>query len=362
MKKYFHLCLLLFLVGLSVDAQSSSETRASLPTATLEEAGFNRDSIETLINLIYETPHKDFRGLVVIKDNRLVIEEHFNTYMWNTIHDVRSAGKSVTTLLLGIAMKEGLIKSLDQSIYSLFSPSKNPSINPEYKKIKLRDVLDMASGLDADSDNWRTPGQASNWISLGDWKEYVLNIPLKRTPGKRFVYADVHPLLIGLAIEEASGMSLKDYAQQKLFDPLGIKQMYWFTNEANQTGAAGNLYLTTLDFAKLGLLITNEGKWNNKQIIDTDYIQAIIDTKRPLPSDWGSFADSYGMFWYKSSRTFAGEKMDFLFASGLGGNHLLVIPEKEIIIAVTASAYGQRYQHGRSFTVERKVLDALENN
>lgn len=352
----FSLALLLFLF------HSSNGQAPNFPTATLEEAGFNRDSIETLINLIHETPNKDFRGLVVIKDNKLIIEEYFGTYMWNTIHDVRSAGKSVTTLLLGAAIKEGLIKSLDQSIYSLFSPSKNPSINADYKKIKLRDVLDMASGLDADSDDWRTPGQASNWISLGDWKEYVLNIPLKNTPGKRFVYADIHPLLIGLAIEEASGMSLKDYAQQKLFDPLEIKQVYWFTNGANQTGAAGNLYLTTLDFAKLGLLITNDGKWNGKQIIDPDYINSIINTKMPLPEAWGSFADSYGMFWYKSSKTFAGKKMDYLFASGLGGNHLVVIPEEEIIISVTSSAYGQRYQHGRSFTVERKVLDALENN
>ncbi|MEP0987543.1 serine hydrolase [Ekhidna sp.] len=352
---------LILLSTLSFLLSSNGKAQApDLPSSTVEEAGFNRDSIDILIDLIYETPHKDFRGLVVIKDNKLVIQEHFNTYMWNTIHDIRSAGKSVTALLLGVAMQEGLIESLDQSVYSLFSEAQNPSINEEYKKIRLRDLLDMSSGLDADSDDWRTPGQASNWISLDNWREYVLNIPLKAKPGENFVYADIHPLLIGLAIEEASGMSLKDYAQKKLFEPLGINQVYWFTNASNQTGAAGNLYLTTLDFAKLGLLVTNEGKWKNQQIIHPDYIESLINTKRPLPESWSGFADAYGMFWYKCTKTFAGKEIDYLFASGFGGNHLVVIPEKEIVIAVTSSAYGAPYSHGRSFAITYKVLNALK--
>lgn len=339
---------------------SDAQLFKELPTVSLEEAGFNRDSIENLIDRIYETQYKDFRGLVVIKDNHIVIEEYFNTFWRNTIHDIRSAGKSVTALLLGVAMKEGLIESLDQSVYSLFSAHKNPSINEDYKKIKLRDVLDMSSGLDADSDDSRTVGHAGNWIAQDDWKEYLLNVPLKSKPGEKFVYADIHPLLIGLAIEEASGMSLKDYAQEKLFDPLGIKQVYWYTNAANQTGAAGNLYLTTLDFAKLGMLITNEGKWDNQQIINPDYIKSLINSKNLSVSDWFSLADSYGMFWYKSSRTFGGEKIDYMFGSGIGGNHLIVVPKEKMVIALTSSAYGQRYQHGRSFAIMSKILNALE--
>lgn len=333
----------------------------SLPSVSLTEVGFNSDSIENLIDAIYSTEHKDFRGLVVIKENQVVIEEYFNTYMWNTIHDIRSAGKSVTALLLGVAMKEGLIESLDQSIYSLFSKNKDLSINEDYRKIKLRHVLDMSSGLDADSDDWRTPGQSSNWISRNDWKEYVLNIELKSSPGENFVYADIHALLVGLAIEEASGMSLKDYAQKKLFDPLGIQQVYWFTNTSNQTGAAGNLYLTTLDFAKLGLLITNEGTWNNQQIISNNYIEELINTKNPAIGDWFFMADSYGMFWYKATREFAGKTFNYLFGSGNGGNHIIVVPDEEMVIAITSSAYGQRYQHGRSFTIISKILSALDS-
>ena len=342
------------------DQNSATPQTKELPVASLEEAGFNRDSIENLINLIYETPHKDFRGLVVIKDNHIVIEEYFNTFWRNTVHDIRSVGKSVTALLLGVAMKEGLVESLDQSVYSLFSKQKNPSINEDYKKINLRHVLDMSSGLDADSDYPETVGQAGNWIARDDWKEYLLNVPLTSKPGENFVYADIHAVLIGLAIEEASGMSLRDYAQEKLFDPLGIKQVYWYTNASNQTGAAGNLYLTTLDLAKLGMLITNEGKWDNQQIINPDYIDSLKNSKNPSIADWFFLADSYGMFWYKTSRTFGEKNMDYMFGSGIGGNHLVVFPNEKMVIALTSSAYGQRYQHGRSFTIMSKVLTALK--
>ncbi|MBQ0732766.1 serine hydrolase domain-containing protein [Aquimarina celericrescens] len=331
-----------------------------LPVTSLEKAGFQRDSIENLLNTIYKTPHKDFRGLVVIKDNHIVIEEYFNTFWRKTIHDIRSAGKSVTSLLLGIAIKEGLIKNLDQTVYALFSKNKYYSVNEDYKKIKLKHVLDMSSGLDADTDKPKTAGHVGKWITKDDWKEYLLNVPLKSQPGKEWVYADINALLIGFAIEEASGMSLKDYAQKKLFNPLGIEQVYWYTNASNQTGAAGNLYLSTLDFAKLGLLVVNEGKWNNIQIIDPNFIKELITHKNFNISEYFSLADSYGMFWYKTSRTFGNKNIDYLFASGNGGNHLVVVPKENMIIALTSSAYGPGYGQRRSYTIMSKILNALD--
>ena len=331
-----------------------------LPTFTLEEAGFKKDSIDNIINLIHETPHKDLRGLIVIKDGHIVIEEYFNTFWRNSIHDIRSAGKSVTALLLGIAIKEGLIKSLEQDVYSLFSKIKNPSINKDYKKIKLKHLLDMSSGLDADSDNPSSIGQAGNWIAKDDWKEYLLNVPLISSPGETFVYADINPLLIGLAIEEASGMSLKDYAKEKLFAPLGIQQYYWYTNGANQTGAAGNLYITALDFAKLGMLIINEGQWHKQQIIDPDYINLVINSKNTAISVSWPWVDSYGMFWYKKAGVFNGKKLNYIYGSGLGGNHLIVLPKEKLVIAITSSAYGQPYQHGRSYAIMEKMFNAIK--
>ncbi|MEM9832989.1 MAG: serine hydrolase [Bacteroidota bacterium] len=330
-----------------------------LPVAVLEDSGFNKDSIENLLTLINNTPPNDFRGLVVIRNNQLVIEEYFNTFWRNSIHDIRSAGKSVTAMLLGIAMKDGLVQSLEQDVYSFFPKNKYPSLNKEYKQIKLTHLLDMSSGLDADTDDPQSMGHSVNWIAKADWKGYILNIPLTSEPGKRWVYADINPLLIAAIIEETSGMSLKDYAKKKLFEPLGIEQFYWYTNTADQTGAAGNLYLSTLDFAKLGVLIVNEGKWRGKQIIDPGYIQKLSQETFDLTED-NPFADAYGMLWYKSHRTFGRKKVDYLFASGNGGNHLIVIPEEEMVIALTSSAYGQGYGHQRSYNIMSKILSSFD--
>ena len=333
---------------------------SDLPATSLKEAGFNVDSIQNLLRFIEDTPPNDFRGVVVIKNNQIVIEEYFSTYWRNTIHDIRSAGKSITAMLLGVAMKDGLVRSLDQDVYSFFPKNKYPSVNEDYKKITLRHLLNMSSGLDADSDNSDTFGHAVNWIAKEDWKDYILNVPVSTLPGEKWVYADINALLIGAVIEETSGMSLKDFAKVKLFDPLGIRDFYWYTNAADQTGAAGNLYLRTLDFAKLGVLISDQGKWNSNQIMDLKYVKELIGSEVFNISDYNPFADAYGLMWYKSHGNFGGKDIDYLFASGNGGNHLIVIPGKELVIALTSSAYGQRYAHRRSYNIMSKILAALK--
>ena len=184
---------------------------------------------------------------------------------------------------------------------------------------------------------------------------------LKNEPGSGFVYADIHALLIGLVIESASGMSLKDYAKKKLFDPLDISQVYWFTNASNQTGAAGNLYLTTLDFAKLGILVVNEGKWGEQRIISSEFNKRLIERKAFEISDYFPLSDAYGMLWYKANRKFGEKQFEYIFASGSGGNHLVVIPEEEMVIALTSSAYGPGYGQRRTFNIMKKILEAYKD-
>ncbi len=354
------LILSFIILSLSTSSYGQRKPVPNLPVMSLEEAGFNRDSTDALIDKINNFQQRDFRGLVVIKNNKIVIERYFNSFWRNHIHDIRSAGKSITSLLLGVAIKEGLVQNLDQDVYSFFSKEKYPSIHEDYKKIKIKHLLDMSSGLDADSDDGQTPGNAGQWIARDEWVEYILSIPLAEEPGTRWVYADINAALIGAIIEEKSGMSLKDFAKKNVFDPLDIKEFYWFTNAANQTVAAGNLYLSTLDFAKLGVLVTNKGKWGNEQIVQADYIEKLLEHKVFELSDYNPLADNYGMLWYKSQRNFGTNEVDYLWASGNGGNHLVVVPEENMVIALTSSGYRQWYPHTRAYDILGKVLNALE--
>lgn len=331
-----------------------------LPQMSLEDAGFNIDSINTLIPVMDDFLQYDFRGMVVIKDHQVVMEWYYNNTQRSTINDIRSAGKSITSILLGVALEEGLVQSIEQDVYSFFSKEKYPSLHEDYKKVKIMHLLDMSSGLDADADDWESPGNAGMWITKDDWVDYLLSVPLAKTPGEEWVYADINAVLIGAIIEETSGMSLRDFAKEKVFDPLDITEYYWFTNPSNQTGAAGNLYIGTLDFAKLGVLVANKGKWADDQIVQADYVERLITHKVFDLTDYWSLSNSYGMLWYKNQLTFNGRTFDYLFASGLGGNHLVVVPEENMVIALTATAYGQGYAHGRAFFILKSLLAAIE--
>jgi len=218
----------------------------------------------------------------------------------------------------------------------------------------------MSSGLDADSDDSRTPGNAGKWMGKDEWIHYILGIPLARKPGKKWIYADINAALIGAIIEEKSGMSLKDFAATKVFSPMGIKEFYWYTNPANQTVAAGNLYLSTLDFAKLGVLVASRGKWGNEQIVQAEYIDKLLEHKVFELSDYNPLADTYGMLWYKSKRNFGSKEINYLWASGNGGNHLIVVPKENMVIAITSGAYGQWYPHKRAYSILGKLINALE--
>ncbi len=347
--------LFLLLLSFSTLAQVNQ-----LPIVSPELVGFNKDSINALNDTLSKFKQRDFRGLVVIKDNKVVIESYYNTFWRNHIHDIRSAGKSITALLLGVAIQEGLVESVDQNVYSFFSKEKYPSLHEDYKKVKLIHLLNMVSGLDADSDNSDTPGSEGKWIAKDNWVDYLLSVPLANKPEEKWVYADINTVLIGAIIEEKSGMSLRDFAQKKVFGPMGIKEFYWYTNAANQTGAAGNLYISTLDFAKLGLLVANNGKWENKQLADAAYTNRLLNENSPAIGDYNPLADGYGMFWYRSKRTFGSKEVSYLWASGNGGNHLVVVPEENMVIALTSGAYGNWYPHTRAYFILSKLFRALE--
>ncbi len=350
----------LFCLCLSIFSFGQRPPVPNLPFASLEEAGLNRDSMNALIAEIDNFPQRDFIGLVVIKDNQLATEWYFNTYWRNHIHDIRSAGKSITSLLLGVAIKEGLVQSIEQDVYSFFPEEKYPTLHKDYKKIKIKHLLDMSSGLDADADDGNTPGNAGQWITRDEWLSYILGVSLAGSPGEKWVYADINAALIGAIIEEKSGMSLSDFAKEKVFGPLGIKEYYWYTNAANQTTAAGNFYLSTLDFAKFGVLVANGGKWGDQQIVQAAYIERLLNHKVFHISDANPLADNYGMLWYKSKRNFGKGEVEYLWATGNGGNHLMVVPEENMVIAITSGAYGNWYPHTRAYSIFSKLMNAVK--
>jgi CubicO group peptidase (beta-lactamase class C family) len=335
---------------------------SDLPKVDLASVKMSQDTITKLIQLINSNPPNDFRGLVVIKDNKLVIEEYFNTYWRETIHDIRSAGKGVTSLLMGIAIDKGLVKSVEQSIYDFFPSPRFAQPNKDgFQDIKIKHLLTMSSGLSADDNDDNSPGSTGNWLMRDNWVNFAISLPMIFTPGQKYVYNDVCPMLIGAIVEQTSGKKLSDFAKKNLFSPLGIREFYWYTASNGSTGPMGNLYISTIDFAKLGQLVINKGQWQGKMIVSPTWIKEISKKQFDISKE-DPFADSYGYFWFATTKEVNGKKYDCIYASGNGGNLLFVVPSENLVVSLTSSAYGQGYGHRRSHNIFDYVLKSLNRN
>lgn len=343
----------LFCLGQTYSPNPLKPPISALPYADPESVNMKADTLAKLVQLIKSTPPNDFRGIVIIKDNKLVTEEYFNTYWRETIHDIRSAGKGITALLLGIAIDRGLVKSVDQSIYEFFPRAKRGT------DIHISHLLAMSSGLDADDTDETSVGATSNWLTKDDWINFALSLPMVSKPGERYVYNDVCPMLIGAIIEETSEKRLADFANEYLFSPLDIREFYWYTAPNGRTGPMGNLYLSTLDLARIGQLFLNEGHWQGNRIISSVRIKEIAETKINI-SDSDPFATSYGHFWFKTAKEVNGRAVDCIYTSGNGGNLLFIVPDENLVVSLTSSAYGQGYGAQRSHNIFEYVLRSLK--
>jgi CubicO group peptidase (beta-lactamase class C family) len=358
-----------FLLSITIAIHCSAQqgvplipTIPDLPVTSPVSVRMSQDTISNLISLIKTTPRPDFRGLIVIKDNKLVVEEYFNTYWRETIHDIRSSGKAVTALLLGIAIDKGLVKSPEQSIYDFFPKGKfvEPA-SDTHRDIRIKHLLTMSSGLAADDSNPNSPGNTARWLTKDNWVNFAIELPMIFKPGEKYVYNDVCPMLIGAIIEEASGKTLADFAAENLFKPLNIREVYWYTAPNGRTGPMGNLYLSALDFAKIGLLVLNKGRWNGKTVISNAWINSIFTTRTDI-SSIDPFFNNYGHFWFGGAKTINNKTYNYFCASGNGGNLLFVVPSENLVVCLTSSAYGQGYGHPRSIKIFELVLGALHSS
>lgn len=328
-----------------------------LPVVDLSAVHMKQDTISRLLDLIRSTPPGDFRALVVIRNNKLAVEQYFNTYWRETIHDVRSAGKGITALLLGIAIDKGLIKSTEQSINDFFPIDITDASYENRRSIRISHLLNMSSGLHADDNDDNAPGNTANWILKENWVDFAMSLPRSFKPGEKYVYTDICSMLIGAIIEKTSGQKLSEFARKNLFEPLGIREYYWYTAPNGSTGPMGNLYLSALDFARIGMVVANKGEWQGKKIVSASWIKEICSTKFDISRE-GPFASGYGNFWFKVTKKVSGKSYDCVFASGNGGNVLMVVPSENLVVSLLSSAYGGG--HTRTHNIIESVLRSLE--
>lgn len=265
------------------------------------------------------------KSLIVARGDAILREEYFGAGGADLQHDVRSVTKSVTSLLVGIAIDKGFIPSVDQPIGAYFDSLHLP---PATAGIAVRHLLTMSSGLEGNE--LADPSEYDRWISARDQVRYVLAKPFVAAPGSRFCYNSGVLHLLSVIVSKASRMSTSDFAQKYLFDPLGIGTRSWEPDSQGYNNGGAGLSLTPHDMVKLGILVLGRGVYAGRRVVSDGWIDSStrfrITTSMAVPHGPG-----YGYCWWAGREA----QGDCTFAMGWGGQFIVIVPAMDIIVIAT---------------------------
>ena len=319
MKKYWLISCLFACLTLSYGQQGRIPWNVSTP----EKQGMSSLTLINGINKLLQD-RTNIHSLLVIRNDRIVLDVCFPPFRKEYIHDLASVTKSITSLLIGIAIDKGYIKNEDMPVISFF-PEYNTT-NDTLKKLKIKDLLNMAAGLKCSwNDGEKELYQMRN---SPDWTGFIFNLPFVTLPGERFSYCSGNFYLLAEIVQRATKMTCLEFARQNLFKPLHFGESYWPQNYRGVNHGWGDLCISEYDMAKIGSLILNNGKWNSKQLVSKEWINKI----KPLYKIQRT--ESYGYGWWLDS-----ENPDEIQAVGRGGQRLFAFRERNIIIATTGGGF-----------------------
>ena len=265
------------------------------------------------------------KGFLVIQNDTILFERYFNDHQKETVSNSFSAGKTIVALLIGIAIEEGKIKSLDEPIGNYI-----PEFSKGNKsKITIRHLLDMASGLD-----WTESGKdplSDNAASYygSDLYSLTTDQELINEPGKTFIYQSGNTQLLGFIIKAATGSSVAEYTQEKIWKRIGAEQeAYWSVDrEDGDEKAFCCFYASTRDFARFGLLFLNNGKYGNEQIIPEWFMNEMVRFGNTLTEE-GTPNQRYGLHVW----VYDDGKSPVYYLRGIKGQYIIAVPDMDLII------------------------------
>ena len=320
------------------------------------QAGLDPDGLAAIERSISDDERRDFHSLIIARHGRLAFEAYFNGYDSQRLHDIRSAGKSFTSTLIGIAIDQGAIPDVDAYMLPYFEDFR-PHRNPDHRKqsIRVRHLLTMMSGLDADDNDPTTPGCEDNMLQSDDWIRHGLDLPMVDAPGRRWVYAGVNTMLLAGVLEAATRRPVIEFARDNLFEPLGIETLHWERSPRGIVAGQGFLSLRGRDQLKLGQLYLNGGSWHGRQIVSQRWTGAATECRVEIPNPWPA---GYGYQWWWMELTVEDRSVNCSFATGNGGNKIYVLPSLDMVICMASSAYNQPYMHTRSHEILQRIVRA----
>ena len=285
-----------------------------------------KEFMEKILSGIRSGEYGRINSFLIARDNKLICDEYFFGYKVNDIHPIESCTKSITSLLVGVALDNGLINSTEDPIYNIF-PEYGHLEKGLYKDITIKHLLCMKSGYNPQNDELF---RSDNRI------KFALERGILDKPGSTFRYDGGNTEILGAIIKATSGAFADDYAKKHLFDPLNIKHFDWeIAKQEGYPSMAGSLHLLPRDMVKIGLLVLNKGVFNGQQIVSESWISEStnVHTQTHIPGD------NYGYQWWRLELESGEKKYKVIWANGWGGQFIYIFPEINVVIVTTGHNY-----------------------
>jgi CubicO group peptidase (beta-lactamase class C family) len=290
-------------------------------TSPPEDQGMDSAKLAELVEIGVYT---GMDSILIARHGKIVVDAYYAPFGPGIKHRMYSVTKSVLGTLIAIAVKDGLLDSVDRRFIDLFREHRSAKIDDYKKSITIQNLLDMTSGLDWTAESFAEMRHSQDWI------QNVLDGPMVEPPGLRFQYNEVNADLLSAIITKISGDSALDYAQKHLFGPLGIADVVWNSDPHGNTDGGDGLYLQPRDMAKIGYLYLRNGIWDSNQIVSADWIDKVAHASIDAHIRSAPELRYANLFWaIPNKRIYA--------AQGHHGQYVIVMPALDIVVVITGT-------------------------
>jgi CubicO group peptidase (beta-lactamase class C family) len=337
------------------------------PTARLQNVGFDEKTITGLVNELIGKPQSlrspRIQALLIARHGRLVLDEYFDGFDAQRPHDVRSAGKSVTTLMVGKAIARGAAftpQSTISSLLSRYAPFANYSMTKD--RITVADLMSMSAGYACDDNDDASPGNEDRMQSQTtqpDWYLYTLDLPMLFTPGENARYCSAEINLLGAVIEDKTGTWLPFFFDENFARPMqfGAYAMWLMPPPTYTAYMAGGDAFRPRDFLKFGELFLDHGRWHGTQIVDPSWLSDVAQKHSYV----GGGGGDYGWGWHLATYRVGGRSIAAINAGGNGGQLLYVFPSLDMTVMIAAGNYGDYRVWSKFQELPNAILAALSS-
>lgn len=343
-----------------IDNKQNTDTPSSLNdgwnTENLNEVGINPVPLARMIDNIKANQFPNTHSVLIAREDKLVFEAYFDGYTANIPHDLRSASKSISSAMIGIAIDDQVLEGTDQKLYDCMPEAYGYTQDSLKSIISLHDLLTMSSGLDVSA-----TASEGTYQNSANWLKTVLESEMVNPPGTYTDYGSANPFLLGVCLDERLEIPMEIYMEQKLLSPLAITN-YIIQTEGTLTAPyfGGGMYLTPRDMLKFGQLYLNGGKWKGKQIIPEYWVDLSFQKYAQLQDVKDK--NEYGYQWWHKTYIVDNTEIESIEARGNGGQYIFVIPELESTVVITSGNFRNRSLLQQPERIlEEYLLPAIKN-